>query len=376
LNLKLEKYRISIKLTQHSFGMVLLIALASRIIIIITSIIVVSSIGIRDVADWRVEVPLAGTFAHWDSAYYLTIAQDGYVQRKLYAFRPLYPLLLRALATLLNRIDWQTMTIIGFIVNNLFFFISSFFLYRLTELAFTKKEAYRTVVLFSFLPGTVYLLAIYPEALYLALLFASLYYLYKSKVFTAALFSFFATLTRPEGIVVSVIFLMIALQYILVGQGRLCEERIFYYLLAIMLQMAGVIAFGLYVGDIMQPFYSELMWDKWSLEKFIGIWWLTEPDGPPVALSYIVLLLLFCAFIKARKMIKARNLRSYYVWSLLLIILFLVYADFRSLPRLTLQIVPAYWILANSSYWRDILIMLIPLAMYGAILYVSLYPIL
>jgi len=378
LKLKLEKFMISVKLAQHGIGTALAVALASRVIVVIVSLAAVSLVGVRNVAGWRIEVPLAGIFARWDSAYYLTIARDGYVQENLYAFRPLYPLLLRTLAATVNRIDWQTMTIIGFTVNNLFFFVSAFFLYRLTELILDRERAYRVVALFSFLPGTVYLSAIYPEALYLALLFASFYYLRKLKVVTAAFLSFLATLTRPEGIAASIIFLIMALQQIDVGRWWLRIRRSFFcYLSAMMLPIAGAVVLGLYAGDIMQPFRSELMWDKWALNRFIGAWWLTEPDGPPAVLSYIVLLpLLGTLALGAGKMVKDENLRGYLIWSLTLLILFLTSADFRSLPRLSLQIAPAYWILSSSSHWQAFLALLTPLAVCGTILYASWYPIL
>ena len=378
MKLKLEKFMISVKLAQHGIGTALAVALASRVIVVIVSLAAVSLVGVRNVAGWRIEVPLAGIFARWDSAYYLTIARDGYVQENLYAFRPLYPLLLRFFATLVGRVDWQTMTVIGFAASNLFFAVSAFFLYKLTEQVYSRKEAYRTVALFSLSPGTVYLSAVYPEALYLTLLFATLYFLSKSKVFSAAFLSFLAALARPEGILMALLFLATALRYADVGGWRLHVRRNFlYYMLAATFPIVGTIFFGLYVGGVMQPFLSELMWDKWTLAKFIGSWWLTEPDGPAAILSFTVLLLLFGAFsTRSRRMLEDENLRGYLIWSLALLILFLTSADFRSLPRLSLQIAPAYWILSSSSHWQAFLALLTPLAVCGTILYASWYPIL
>lgn len=353
-------------------------AILSRIVVIIVSLATVLLIGTRNVAGWNVDVPLAGIFARWDSSYYLTIAQDGYIQENLYAFRPLYPLLLRLVATLLNSINWQTMTVIGFIANNLFFFLSVLFLYKLTELVLDREHASRTVVLFSFQPATVYLLAIYPEALYISLLFASFYYLQRSKVFTSAFLAFLAALTRPEGVFVSVIYLMKGMEYVKVSRWRLNIQRSFLqYILSGMFPVMGMIILGLYVGNLMSPFYAELEWDKWTLGKFIGVWWMTEPDGPPAVLSYIVLLLsLFTLLFEGKKFFKVRNLDNYYVWSLLLMSIFILEADFRSIPRLTLQLTPIYWVISSLSYWKIIFALLIPLAVYGVILYASWFPIL
>ena len=378
MNLKLEKCRMKMTLTPYGLGTAMAVALASRVIVVIASIAAVSIVGVRSVAGWRIEVPLAGMFARWDSAYYLTIAECGYVQENLYPFRPLYPLLLRSIATLVGKVDWQTMAVIGFAASNLFFVVSVFFLYKLTEQVYSRKEAYRTVALFSLSPGTVYLSAVYPEALYLTLLFATLYLLSKSKVFSAAFLSLLATLARPEGVLVALLFLAAALKYADLGIWRLHVRRNFlYYMLAATFPIVGTIFFGLYVGDMMQPFLSELMWSKWTLAKFIGLWWLTEPDGPAAILSFTVLLLLFGTFSTgSRRMLEDEGLRGYLIWSLALLILFLTSADFRSLPRLSLQIAPVYWILSSSSHWQAFLALLASLAVYGAILYASWYPLL
>ena len=104
----------------------------SRIIIIAAAILSVSLIGIRSVSGWRVDVPVAGLFARWDSSYYLAIAETGYTDPKLFAFRPLFPMMLRGLGTMVGRLDWQTMTALGFVVNNILFLVAAFYLYKLT----------------------------------------------------------------------------------------------------------------------------------------------------------------------------------------------------------------------------------------------------
>lgn len=377
MKFKLERHGVSIKLALHDIEMFSLIALMSRTAVILTSLLAVKYIGVRHVAGWSINVPLVNIFVRWDSAYYLTIAQEGYVQESLYAFRPLYPLLLRSLATIFCSINWETMAVTGFIANNILFFISTLFLYKLTETIFTKDEAYRTVILFSFLPGTVYLSAVYPETLYLTLLFSSFYCLQKSKVFTAAFLSLLAALARPEGAFLSIVFLVKALQNISVSGWRLrASKSSLSYFLAAMFPIVGTVLFGVYVGNIMQPFFSELMWDKWTLSKFISLWWLTEPDGPPAILSYTVLVLIAFSIFVSLNLFKKANLRCYHIWSILLTILFLVAADFRSLPRLALQLFPLYWTLATLPRWQNLLAIFVPLSLYGTILYACWYPIL
>jgi Gpi18-like mannosyltransferase len=97
-------------------------------------------------------VEFAETFAAWDSAWYLDIAQRGYVFRddaqSSVAFFPLYPLLIRAAASLFGgseRALWMSAIVLSYAS----FFAALVLLHRLTDRLLHDRDAARRAVLYA-----------------------------------------------------------------------------------------------------------------------------------------------------------------------------------------------------------------------------------
>lgn len=89
---------------------------------------------------------LFGGFDNWDSEYYLLIADRGYQLKECHAFFPLYPLLMRFLASLLfnsplgSFIPFHSLLVIcGVMISNVSFVVSALLLYILTVKVFSTS---------------------------------------------------------------------------------------------------------------------------------------------------------------------------------------------------------------------------------------------
>lgn len=158
---------------------------------------------------------LAETFAVWDSGWYFDIASRGYVFSpdgpSSMAFFPLYPLLVRACAVLFGGSPvgiWAA----GIAVSSAAFFGALLALHQLTErLTGTREAARRTVLYVAVFPFSIYFTRVYTESLFLLLTVLSVRAGVDSRWWRAGLFGALATLTRPNGILIGLPLLIMAL---------------------------------------------------------------------------------------------------------------------------------------------------------------------
>ncbi|MGA2523464.1 MAG: mannosyltransferase family protein [Candidatus Bathyarchaeia archaeon] len=167
-----------------------------------------------------------GTFYRDDAFSYIFLAQNGYplgqnmlTLGRQWAFFPLFPVSIRALVipllpffpsptTSLSSLLWA-----GFLVANISFFVSAYFLFKLTNKIFnSSKIALITVSFYSFYGASSFFSLIESEALFMALALASFYYLEENKLVQASILGFFASLTRSDGFLICIPFLICAFQ--------------------------------------------------------------------------------------------------------------------------------------------------------------------
>ena len=164
----------------------MLIALTSRILVILIMVFYVAhfTIGMN-------QYGFVGTFYRDDAYSYVLLAQNGYPAGQTlsnvslqWAFFPLFPVAIGALATPLLPFFPSTNSSMavflwsGFFVVNISFLASSYFLFKLTNKLFnSSKIALLTVLFYSFFGASSFFSLIESEALFMALALAAFYYL-------------------------------------------------------------------------------------------------------------------------------------------------------------------------------------------------------
>jgi hypothetical protein len=119
--------------------------------------------------------PLLAPLARWDSVWYLRIADSGYGDSApRAAFFPLYPLLVRSLATPFGGSEGALLAA-AYAISLGAFLGALFLLYRLTELELGRRLARPTLLLLAVFPAAVYFGAPYSESLFLLLAVGAFY---------------------------------------------------------------------------------------------------------------------------------------------------------------------------------------------------------
>ncbi|GAC1640782.1 MAG: hypothetical protein NVS4B12_02470 [Ktedonobacteraceae bacterium] len=150
-------------------------------------------------------------WSHFDTGFYLDIAQSGYWGRASlhgqsnWAFFPLYPLLIRLLAFPFSTSQHHPYLFAGLLVTNISAFIAIIYFYKLTSHELTTHIASKAVLYLAFFPMSFFLSAVYPEALFLAISVACVYYARMHRWWLAGFIGGLASLTRPQGVLLLVV---------------------------------------------------------------------------------------------------------------------------------------------------------------------------
>ena len=128
----------------------------------------------------------------FDSHSYIKIAQFGYIENYLYAFFPLYPILIKTLHFI---IPFYVAS--GMIISNISTLLAAFILCSLVKKEKTKNTI---LLLFIFSPILGFTTICYTEGLYLLLTILAFYYYKKNKVISG-IFIGLSMLTRNTGII-------------------------------------------------------------------------------------------------------------------------------------------------------------------------------
>ena len=160
-------------------------------------------------------VKLAETFAAWDSGWYFDIAQRGYYwnpsgQSSL-AFFPLYPMLMRALAWPFGGSDRALWTA-GIVLSCACLLGGLTVLHRLTETTLGDREAARRTVFYvAVFPFAYFFTQVYTESLFLLTSVSAVAAAVASRWGWAGVLGALAALTRPNGVLVALPLLLLAL---------------------------------------------------------------------------------------------------------------------------------------------------------------------
>ncbi len=144
-------------------------------------------------------------FVDWDSGFFLSIAQNGYppwegLSKRLYAFFPAYPALIRASAYIFH--DYSLAASVPALILG----VGSVVLFQMIgELYLSKRDAMISTIVFAFFPYVFLFTSVaYTEPLFLFSTLACWLLHKKQHPYASAVFATIATLTREYGILIIV----------------------------------------------------------------------------------------------------------------------------------------------------------------------------
>ena len=133
------------------------------------------------------------SFNLYDVKNYIEIAKSGYSKELLYAFFPLWPILIR-----LFHIIIPSYSLVVLLLSNLFSYFSAIIFYLIIH---QKKDNQKKILFFLFSPILVFTMIGYTESLYLFLTLLSFYLYKKEKYWFCGIILGLSMLTRNTGII-------------------------------------------------------------------------------------------------------------------------------------------------------------------------------
>jgi len=223
---------------------------------------------------------LLDPLAHFDGAWFLHVAVQGYPGGQYATFFPLYPLAVRAAALLAGR----SYELAGIALSTIFFLAAAALLYRLVELDFGRRAALGAVAFLSLFPTSFFFQAVYSESLLLLLSLLCFWCLRRDRLVWAGVAAMLATLTRVTGIL---LLLPMAMAYF--GSSRRAAGRGGARPAALLLPPLGLLGYCLYLwhagGDPVAWSTQEGEWGRHLASPAGTVWHATRAAG--YAVRYI-----------------------------------------------------------------------------------------
>jgi hypothetical protein len=297
---------------------------------------------------------LIDLFFRWDSNWYLSIVNDGflYIPDKMsnVNFFPLYPLLVKIFS-----LGVFEPKVIGFVISNISLLVAIIYLYKLVRTDFKEKVSLRAVFYMLICPVSFFFSIFYTEGLFLGLAIPCFYYARKGKWFAASCLGFFVSLTKIVGIL---IFIPLLVEYLMQkNQGRFKIKNIKKDFFCLLLVPLGLLLHMLYLqlkfGDFLAFYHMQKNgWNTYltsPLTTLRGIGYFNE-FYQILYLGAIIVALILIAY-----GIFAKIPLSYSIYSLILMFAYLSKNNIDSIARYIGVLFPIYISLAiigtKSKIW-------------------------
>lgn len=262
-------------------------------------------------------------FHRWDSAFYDRIASSGYVELKYWAFLPVFPAIIKALALLIGNSSDAT------VIVGLFFGMLWIPVYYVTASKYmSQRLALNSTLIFLFFP-TVYLFTSlgYTEGLWLTTTIAGWYFYLRGKHLTSSITLAVSTLTRVPGIILPA---MISLR--LLTQRRMKLALV--YCIPVLFLVAWLGYGFLSTGELIAPLAAQekTVWNPHF--NFVELFLAKLVNGSSATWGdhdvFVVLIILLFLYLS----LKVFNVdKTLGVYSMGLFVFYLFSANFLSLPR-------------------------------------------
>jgi hypothetical protein len=293
------------------------------------------------------ENPLLAVWGRWDAEHYIGIATAGYSGTEP-AFFPLYPLLIWFGGMLTGN-----HLLAGLFVSNAASFFALLYLYKLVEHEFNRQVAHRSIFYVSIFPTAIFFSAVYTESLFLCLSVASFYYIRERSWVLAGIIGFLAALTRVEGVLMVVPFLIewaIALYESRSDWFKWPLDTVVKPLIGIALIPLGLAVYMAYLwvlrGDPLYFSHVQAHWDRYLAPPWVSfghaIHMITGHYAPQTIANQL-LEVTFTVLMLAVLVIGFRRLRvSYIAYMAVSILVPLSTSSLMSMPRFALVLFPMF----------------------------------
>jgi hypothetical protein len=295
--------------------------------------------------------PLLAVWGRWDAVHYLDIAQRGYYGTDM-AFFPLYPLLIKIVGASIG-----SYLVAGLVVSNVAFLFGLLFFYKLVEHQYNRVVAHRAIFYVSIFPTAIFFSAVYTESLFFALTVASFYYIREHKWLTAGLFGGLAALTRVEGVLLFVPFVIEVFTPAAAGSwknlfaGRARALRV---AIGALLIPAGLFAYmgvlWILRGDPLYFSHVQTHWNRHLAAPWVSVWHslaLMFTTHTPQTVAGQGIELVFTALMVAVLVAGFNRLRpSFSAYLGLSILVPMSTSSLMSMPRFALVLFPMFVVLA------------------------------
>jgi hypothetical protein len=178
------------------------VVVASRLIVIAAALVAELLVPRNPLLTGGDGAPILRSLTSWDGWWYLGIVRDGYHAAPIdgayqdYAFLPLYPMLVRFLATPFP--GWEGL--IAVLLSNVLFAVAIVLLVRLTIPHFGAGCAYRSAALLAIFPFAAVFSMAYAESLFLVFMLGAFLAAERGRAVPAGLLLALATVTRLQGV--------------------------------------------------------------------------------------------------------------------------------------------------------------------------------
>ncbi len=316
-------------------------------------------------------------WSQWDSGYYQSIATNGYAftreAQSTIAFFPLYPLLMRVLLPLAG----GSAEIAGLLISHVSLLIALYLLYDVLTHDFGSQIAYRALILVLLFPTSIFFVAVYSEALALALLAAVLWATRRHNWWVAGVAGGLLALTRLPGILITPVLLV---SYFACYGWKWRAMRP--SLLATLLPIAGILLFMLYqwwrFGSPLAFLIAQEAWDQRMSPPWTMLWrTLTAIRNSKYWLLAVFQVSTWIAFVVLTAVSLRRLPVAYSLTGLFLLLPAYASNHSGSLPRYVLLGVPCFVLLAiyTEQLWlrRLVVAVILPLLAVATLLFVNGY---